>query len=297
MQKEEYKEYEEYEEQADNKDYIGENQEEIPSNSIEQEKQESKVEEERYMVGQKQVEEDQYILGGLNDTSGVSGKQATMSESISSKNLLEDAYYQELEEIVDTALQSITAKMSEKKAAELENSTIKVMISRVKEDIKREEQIQKGFKKAIEQEKDTRKKYEKDNKELVQTLELITQKAESRKEEIIQKLQETQSYYEDLKENAGREKAKIESIRVQLKDMAVEVRKEIHALEMANAEAIGFLDELKKKTEYDKLVKNDRLKSIKQKSKMLVALISQDNTGTKPISHKSANKLPRASLK
>eukprot|EP00826_Nyctotherus_ovalis_P018996 TRINITY_DN15789_c0_g3_i2.p1 TRINITY_DN15789_c0_g3~~TRINITY_DN15789_c0_g3_i2.p1 ORF type:complete len:227 (-),score=95.83 TRINITY_DN15789_c0_g3_i2:93-773(-) len=220
------------------------------------------------------------------------------SESMSEKDLMEDAYYQELEEVVDAALHSITAKIAEKKAVELENSSIKVMISKVKEEVKREDQTQKGLRKAIEQERDMRKKHEKDNRELAQTLELMNNKAEARREEIIQKLQETQSYYEELKENTAKDKAKIESIRTQLKNMAVEVRNEIRSLELANAEAIGFLDELKKKAEYDKLVKNDRLKSIKQKSKMLAALIAQDNTGAKLTPRKSATvRGTRASLK
>lgn len=242
--------------------------------------------------------DEQNMLLAFNDTSGHSAKQPMMSESMSEKDLMEDAYYQELEEVVDAALHSITAKIAEKKAVELENSSIKVMISKVKEEVKREDQIQKGLKKAIEQERDMRKKHEKDNRELAQTLELMNNKAEARREEIIQKLQETQSYYEELKENTAKDKAKIESIRTQLKNMAVEVRNEIRSLELANAEAIGFLDELKKKAEYDKLVKNDRLKSIKQKSKMLAALIAQDNTGAKLTPRKSATvRGTRASLK
>lgn len=265
--------------------------EELPLNSMESGDEEQKVE------VQKQEPEDQNTLLALNDASETSVKQPIMSESMSEKDLMEDAYYQELEEVVDAALHSITAKIAEKKAVELENSSIKVMISKVKEDIKREDQIQKGLKKAIEQEKDTRKKHEKDNRELAQTLELMNNKAESRREEIIQKLQETQNYYEELKDNTAKEKSKIESIRMQLKDMAVEVRNEIRSLELANAEAIGFLDELKKKSEYDKLVKNDRLKTIKQKSKMLAALIAQDNTGAKLTPRKNATRSSRASLK
>lgn len=265
--------------------------EELPLNPMESGKEEPKVEE------QKQVVEDQNNLLVFNDTSGASVKQPIMSESMSEKDLMEDAYYQELEEVVDAALHSITAKIAEKKAVELENSSIKVMISKVKEDIKREDQTQKGLKKAIEQEKDTRKKHEKDSRELAQTLELMNNKAESRREEIIQKLQETQNYYEELKDSTAKERTKIESIRTQLKDMAVEVRNEIRSLELANAEAIGFLDELKKKSEYDKLVKNDRLKTIKQKSKILAALIAQDNTGTKLTPRKNATRASRTSLK
>jgi len=246
---------------------------------------------------QKQVAEDQNNILAFNDTSRASAKQPIMSESMSERDLMEDAYYQELEEVVDAALHSITSKMAEKKAVELENSSIKVIISKVKEDIKKEDQIQKGLRKAIEQEKDIRKKHERDNRELMQTLELMNSKAESRREEIVQKLQETQSYYEELKDNTAKEKAKIESIRTQLKDMATEVRNEIRSLEMANAEAIGFLDELKKKSEYDKLVKNDRLKSIKHKSKMLAALISQDNTSTKLTPRKNTTRSSRISLK
>ena len=157
------------------------------------------------------------------------------------------------------------------------------MIGKVREDIKREEQTQKSLKKAIDQERETRKKKDRENAELKQSLDIMNDKAEIRKSEIDRRLVETQKYYEEIKESTRKEKVKIQNIRSQLKDMGGEVRNEIHSLELANAEAIGFLDELKKKTEYDRLAKNERLKSIKQKSKLLATLISQDSSSPKSI--------------
>ena len=110
--------------------------------------------------------------------------EPSVSESVSMKEIMDDAYYQGLEELVDIALRSITAKLSEKKSAELENSSLKVMIGKVREDIKREEQTQKSLKKAIDQERETRKKKDRENAELKQSLDIMNDKAEVRKSEI-----------------------------------------------------------------------------------------------------------------
>lgn len=216
-----------------------------------------------------------------HDMSGAFPKQQTLSESVSVKDMMDDAYYQGLEELVDIALHAITAKLSEKKSAELENSSLKVMIAKVKEDIKREDQVQKTLKKSIEQERESRKKKERENLELKETLDIMNEKADDRKNEINKRLTETQTYYDEIKDSTAKERVKIENIKRQLKDMSVEVRNEIRSLELANAEAIGFLEELKKKSDYDRIVKSDRLKSIKQKSKLLASLIGQDSPLTK----------------
>lgn len=243
------------------------------------------------------MSDEQNAVLGFDDSSGGLVRQPTLSESSSMKDTIDDAYYQGLEELVDAALNSITTKLAEKKAAELENSSLKVMIAKVKEETKKEEQTQKTLKKSIEQEKDMHKKRERENKELIQTLELMNKKAEDRREEIEQKQLEAQNYYDELKESIVKEKERIENIRTQLKDMTVEVRNEIRSLEQANAEAIGFLDELRKKAEYDKLIKNERLKTIKQKSKILAALISQDAPTVKTTPRKSINRSLRSSIK
>lgn len=224
-------------------------------------------------------------LQNSNDSLGMIEKPSNSPDT----SLTLDDYYQGMEELVDAALATITSKIAEKRNLELENSSIKVMLAKVKEDIKREQQTQRALKKSIEQEKDLRKKHERENEEHIQAMELMNSKAESRREEIARQLVDTEAYYNELKESIAAEKAKIESIKEQLKNMSVEVRNEIRSLEIANAEAIGFLDELKKKTDYDRLVKNERMKTIKQKTKALAALLAQDNPIPKTTTRKNTS--------
>ncbi len=271
----------------------------FPEETEEKDEAEGRASLEKYTSGKPKVEPPAEEKEPTEQPSAVKDSlRASMQLSGSpSRRVAQDTYYHSLQDFVDTTMKSIASKIAEKKSIELENSSLKILINKLRDDLKKEEQLQKVLQRNISQEMEVSRKREKDNADLDELLQVLREKTDAKKTEIDAKVNEAEEYYGQLKENVTEEKAKMEAIKKQIEEERVETRKEIKAIELAHAEAIGMYESLKKQVEHQKAVENERVKMLRQKSKLLAALIGQETLAGKSPIQKDISKILRSPLK
>ncbi len=210
-----------------------------------------------------------------------------------------DAYFCELQDFVDNALKLIAGKIAEKKGVELDTSGFKLALSKSRDDIKREHQMQRTLQRNLDQEIEVCKKREKDVAELTELLQVLKEKTEGRRDEIAAKLAETEAQSADMLQTLDNDRARFIDIKQQMENEKMATRAEIKRLEMTHAEASGVFDELRKRTERSRYQENERVKMLRQKSKLLATLIGQETisgmTATKL--HKEVSKILRSPMR
>lgn len=257
----------------------------------------------KYTTGPQRVEEppvekEASLKGScVVDAVGNYARSAGLSMSCQGKKLCQDTYYCGMQEFVDATLKAIASKIAEKKALEMENSGLKIALNKMKEDIMKEKQMQKAIQRTIEQEVEVTKKREQDNEDLSELLAVLQEKTKARKDDINAKLAEADEYYTQLRDNLTEERAKFEAIKEQIDSERKNARAEIKNLEIAHVEAAGSIDDMKRRIEHNKIAEYERVKMLRQKSKMLATLIGQETlTGKSPL-HKDISKILRSPLK
>jgi len=221
-------------------------------------------------------------------------KNSQLSASPQSKR---DYYYNTLQDFVDNSMKSIALKIAEKKSIELENSSLKIYINKMREELKKNESIQKTIQRNINQEEEQAKKREKENQELAELLDVLKEKTDAKKAEIDNKIAETETGYAQLSQNVEEERNKLESIRSQIKQERTEIQNETRSLEVAHAESIATMEEMKKKIERQKSIENERIKMLRQKSKLLATLIGSESLAGSTGVHKEISKILKTPLK
>ena len=223
--------------------------------------------------------------------------KASVQEPGSSGKRAKDTYYYDLQEFIDNTLKSIASKIAEKKSVELETSSLKIELNKIKEEIKKEEQMQKVIKKNLEQEIEVSRKREKENLDLEELLRALQEKTGMRKNEINEKLAETEAICDQAKEIFLAEQSKFLSIKKQIEDERAEARTEIKNLEIEHADASTIIEDLKKKISHGNMVEHERVKMLREKSKVLAALIGQETTVGKTSLHKGISKILKSPQK
>jgi len=256
---------------------------------------------EKYTTGQQKAaepgEEKEESQKGNSIVDSVSNYLKSSAVGSPGMRATKDTYYCGLQEFIDNTLKMIATKIAEKKGIELETSGLKISLSKLKEDIRKEEQMQRVIKKNVEQEVEVTRKREKDNQDLAELLQVLKDKTEARQNDINAKLSETEEYYQQVKEGVEEERQKFEAIKTQLEEDRVAAKAEIKNLELAHAEATGITEDLKKRIDHAKILEYERVKMLRQKSKLLATLIGQETITGKSSLHKDISKILRSPTK
>ena len=254
---------------------------------------------EKYTSGQTKVGpiNDPKLSVHKQDNAGSPSKSTAFGNGSPSKRLANDSYYHGLQDFVDMALKSIAAKIAEKKSVEMDTSSLKIVISKIRDDLKKEDQMQKIIKRNTEQENETCRKRIKENEGLLEMLKALKEKADAKRAEIAARITEAEAQYNKLRESIAEEKNKVEAVKQQIDLERVETKNEIRVLEQANADAINELDEYRRRIEHQRIAEHERVKMLRQKSKVLASLIGQEATIGKSPLHKDISKILRSPVK
>ncbi len=244
----------------------------------------------RYAGGQSQAK---LVQPGATEESPESSQIVADSHAGQSKALMsrsggfsgslagKDAYFCELQGFVDGTLKSVANKIAEKKSVELDNSSTKVILAKLRDDAKKEEKTQKELERSIIQESETTQKREAEAAKLRDLLETLKAKVEERRAENEARLAELENCCNQNKQELEESREKFQSIKEQLDSDRAATRDETRRLTSEHSEACDMLEAMKKRASQMRLVEGERTKMLREKSRILASLIAQETASGK----------------
>ena len=196
-----------------------------------------------------------------------------------------DAYFRELQGFVDNTLRTVAGKIAEKKAVELDTAAFKAQIVKLREDMKKEELIQKSFQKTISLEEDAYRKQEQNSRELLSVLNAIKNRIATKKAEIDKKNADLEKCSEQSQQNLEDVQMKFSGIKTQVEESRETTRIDIKRLENKYAAAFEILAGLKKTVAQTRVAEQERVKMLRQKTRILATLIGQESSAGRSMVH------------
>jgi hypothetical protein len=184
-----------------------------------------------------------------------------------------DVYAQEMQSFVDGMMKSIAQKIAEKKAIELASSKLQAALAGIQKETKKESDLVTLLTKKLDQESLQVKKREQENARDLELIKAIEAKKNQKNGEITTQLDLLRQQKAELQGNIAKQKEDLGNLRAENKRRATSLKQQLLATEHATVEATYELEKLYKQTTTVQQAETERLRILKEKSKMLNALI------------------------
>lgn len=191
------------------------------------------------------------------------------------KIISQDVYLCQLQKIIDHALASVAAKIAQKKEIELNNQKICAKIAKLKENIEKEKKLHKSIRQQIEEEQATTKGSEQEVKELRCLKNIVFEKTFQEKSEASKALQKVEENYIQLKKKADKEKKELVDWTANIEKDRLKTKQKIHELNQEILNSTGEIAKKKAKLAAKSKNEKERIKLIKEKTKILNLLIEE----------------------
>ncbi len=205
-------------------------------------------------------------------------KKSVYGHSKMSYAVANDAYFRELQGFVDNTLRTVAGRIAEKKAIELDTAAFKSQITKLKEDMKKEEQTQKAIQKSLAQEMEICRKREQEVAELEELLKMVKNRTITKQAELDKRNADLERCWDETRGNLELAQEKFASIKAQIEEGRETTKQEIRQLEAGHSAAYATLAELKKSLGQARTAEQERIKMLRQKSRILAALIGQESS-------------------